>query len=46
MRLGWCPRTPEQVEEIRMEEWAQEVYLSPGDAGRFFRPGRRRPAAD
>jgi uronate dehydrogenase len=35
-RLGWCPRTPEQVEEIRAETWAQEVYLSPGDAGRFF----------
>jgi nucleoside-diphosphate-sugar epimerase len=36
VRLGWCPRTPEQVEEIRAAEWAQEVYLSPGDAGRFF----------
>lgn len=36
VRLGWCPRTPEQVEEIRAQEWAQDVYLSPGDAGRFF----------
>ncbi len=36
VRLGWCPRTPEQVEEIRGAEWAQDVYLSPGDAGRFF----------
>jgi nucleoside-diphosphate-sugar epimerase len=36
VRLGWCPRTPEQVEEIRAEEWAQDVYLSPNDAGRFF----------
>src|SRR5262245_48588883 len=36
VRLGWCPRTPEQVEEIRAEPWAQDVYLSPGDAGRFF----------
>jgi NAD(P)-dependent dehydrogenase (short-subunit alcohol dehydrogenase family) len=36
VRLGWCPRTPEQVEEIRAAEWAQDVYLSPGDAGRFF----------
>ncbi len=36
VRLGWCPRTPEQVEEIRAEQWAQDVYLSPGDAGRFF----------
>jgi NAD(P)-dependent dehydrogenase (short-subunit alcohol dehydrogenase family) len=36
VRLGWCPRTPEQVEEIRAETGAQEVYLSPSDAGRFF----------
>lgn len=36
VRLGWCPRTPEQVEEIRASDWAQDVYLSPGDAGRFF----------
>jgi nucleoside-diphosphate-sugar epimerase len=36
VRLGWCPRTPEQVEEIRAEPWAQDVYLSPDDAGRFF----------
>ena len=35
-RLGWCPRTRAQVEEIAAEEWAQDVYLSPGDAGRFF----------
>jgi uronate dehydrogenase len=36
VRLGWCPRTPGQVEEIRAEAWCQDVYLSPGDAGRFF----------
>ncbi len=36
VRLGWCPRTPDQVEEIRATKWAQDVYLSPGDAGRFF----------
>ena len=36
VRLGWCPRTPEQVQEIAESEWAQDVYLSPGDAGRFF----------
>jgi uronate dehydrogenase len=35
-RLGWCPRTPEQVEEIRANDWARDVYLSPADAGRFF----------
>jgi nucleoside-diphosphate-sugar epimerase len=36
VRLGWCPRTREQVEEIAANGWAQDVYLSPGDAGRFF----------
>jgi nucleoside-diphosphate-sugar epimerase len=36
VRLGWCPRTKEQVEEIAACDWAQDVYLSPGDAGRFF----------
>ena len=36
VRLGWCPRTPEQVREIAASAWAQDVYLSPGDAGRFF----------
>jgi nucleoside-diphosphate-sugar epimerase len=36
VRLGWCPRTPEQVQEIRENDWAQDVYLSPRDAGRFF----------
>lgn len=36
VRLGWCPRTKEQVDEIAGLEWAQDVYLSPNDAGRFF----------
>ncbi len=36
VRLGWCPRTVEQQREIAAESWAQDVYLSPGDAGRFF----------
>src|SRR5947207_5228897 len=31
VRLGWCPRTREQVEEIRTTDWAQDVYLSPSD---------------
>lgn len=35
-RLGWCPRTPEQVEDLRRDESGQKVYLSPRDAGRFF----------
>jgi uronate dehydrogenase len=36
VRLGWCPRTKEQVAEIAASDWAQDVYLSPRDAGRFF----------
>jgi nucleoside-diphosphate-sugar epimerase len=35
-RLGWCPRTAEQVREIAAVERFKDVYLSPGDAGRFF----------
>jgi nucleoside-diphosphate-sugar epimerase len=36
VRLGWCPRTREHVQELAASTWAQDVYLSPGDAGRFF----------
>lgn len=36
VRLGWCPRDARQVEEIRGDPRGQDVYLSPGDAGRFF----------
>ncbi len=36
IRLGWCPRTPQQVQEIAASKEAQDVYLSPGDAGRLF----------
>jgi nucleoside-diphosphate-sugar epimerase len=35
VRLGWCPR-PGQEEEFRQSEFGPDVYLSPGDAGRFF----------
>jgi len=35
VRLGWCPR-PGQEEEFRRTEIGPDVYLSPGDAGRFF----------
>jgi len=35
-RLGWCPRTPEQVDEIAAADWGKDVYFSPGDTGRFF----------
>lgn len=43
VRLGWLPRTPEQAREIAASEWAQGVYLSPGDAGRFFALAARAP---
>lgn len=36
VRLGWCPRDAKQVAEIAADPEAQDVYLSPGDAGRFF----------
>ncbi len=35
VRLGWCPR-PGQEEEFRQSHLGPDVYLSPGDAGRFF----------
>ena len=35
-RLGWCPRNAEHVRELAAIDWAHDVYLSPGDAGRFF----------
>jgi len=36
VRLGWCPRDTGQVNEIAGGASFQDVYLSPGDAGRFF----------
>lgn len=36
VRLGWCPRDAGQVAIIRSSPEDQDVYLSPGDAGRFF----------
>ena len=35
VRLGWCPRAG-QEEELQQHEMGRDVYLSPGDAGRFF----------
>jgi nucleoside-diphosphate-sugar epimerase len=35
-RLGWCPRNRAHVEELARTPWGPDVYLSPGDAGRFF----------
>lgn len=36
-RLGWVPRDQRHIDEFATDEWAHQVYLSPGDAGRFFR---------
>lgn len=36
VRLGWCPRDAGQVAQIAASDEDQDVYLSPGDAGRFF----------
>ena len=35
-RLGWCPRDQAHVAELGNTDWGPDVYLSPGDAGRFF----------
>lgn len=43
VRLGWCPR-PGQEDAIRAFPLAPHVYLSGGDAGRFFAAAAR--AAD
>jgi uronate dehydrogenase len=43
-RLGWCPRTREQVEEIAASELYRDVYFSPGDVGRFFACAIEAPA--
>lgn len=36
VRLGWCPRDAVQVAQLRAQTEDQDVFLSPGDAGRFF----------
>ncbi len=36
VRLGWVPRDKAHADECKKEFWAKDVYLSPGDAGRFF----------
>lgn len=36
VRLGFCPRDRAQVAQIADDKRDQDVYLSPGDAGRFF----------
>ena len=44
VRLGWVPRSREHVEELASIDWAKDVYLSPGDAGRFFACAVEAPA--
>jgi nucleoside-diphosphate-sugar epimerase len=41
-RLGWCPR-PGQEREVASLDWAKDLYLSPGDAGRFFHAAATAP---
>jgi nucleoside-diphosphate-sugar epimerase len=44
VRLGWVPRSREHIEELTAIDWAKDVYLSPGDAGRFFACAVEAPA--
>jgi nucleoside-diphosphate-sugar epimerase len=44
VRLGWVPRSREHIEELNALDWAKDVYLSPGDAGRFFACAVEAPA--
>lgn len=44
VRLGWVPRSREHVAELAALDWGKDVYLSPGDAGRFFACGVEAPA--
>jgi len=43
-RLGWCPRDRAHAEELARTDWGPDVYLSPGDAGRFFACAAEAPA--
>lgn len=43
VRLGWCPRAG-QAALIAADPEAQDVFLSPGDAGRFFAAAVETPA--
>jgi uronate dehydrogenase len=36
LRLGWFPRTREHAAEVSQSIRGPNIYLSPGDAGRFF----------
>jgi nucleoside-diphosphate-sugar epimerase len=43
-RLGWCPRDMEHAAELAATTWGPDVYLSPGDVGRFFAQAIEAPA--
>lgn len=45
VRLGWCPRTREHARELDATPWGADVYLSGGDAGRFFAAAALAPVA-
>ena len=45
IRLGFCPRSAEQCDQIAAVDWGPDVYLSHGDAGRFFACAVEAPAA-
>lgn len=44
VRLGWVPRSRDHVAELAALDWGKDVYLSPGDAGRFFACAVEAPA--
>jgi uronate dehydrogenase len=44
VRIGWCPRDAGQVAEIAADPQCQDVFLSPGDVGRFFAAAVEAPA--
>ena len=43
-RLGWCPRDREHAARLAVDEFGKDVYLSHGDAGRFFVAAVEAPA--
>lgn len=43
-RLGWCPRDREHAAQLAADEFGKDVYLSHGDAGRFFVAAVEAPA--
>jgi len=44
VRLGWCPRSKEDLEGLARNDGGKDLYFSPGDAGRFFACAVEAPA--